>query len=150
MNSENSKTSDAHRPRLNLTGKTDVRRGDNRVVFPHLSIYYTWKNIKKSHKNKKFGIKSMVFLMYSTSDIQKYFEYIIKQHATLTNKPPIQIYINRIQNRVTFNIESGCYLELLMPETMKPLGSTELSIRGTFSPFLSLFLSLIGKPYFNV
>ena len=51
MNSENSKTSDAHRPRLNLTGKTDVRRGDNRVVFPHLSIYYTWKK-KVAQKQK--------------------------------------------------------------------------------------------------
>ena len=34
------------------------------------------------------------------------------------------MYINRIENRITFKIKSGYYLELLTPETMKLLGST--------------------------
>ena len=38
------------------------------------------------------------------------------------------IYINKIENRITFKIKSGYYLELLTPETMKLLGSTESKI----------------------
>ena len=38
------------------------------------------------------------------------------------------MYINRIENRITFKIKNGCYLELLTPETMKLLGSTESKI----------------------
>ena len=38
------------------------------------------------------------------------------------------MYVNRIENRITFKIKSGYYLELLTPETMKLLGNTE-SIR---------------------
>ena len=43
MNSDNSKTSDAHKLRVNLTDKTDLRRRNIRVVLPNLSFYYTWK-----------------------------------------------------------------------------------------------------------
>ena len=38
------------------------------------------------------------------------------------------MYINGIENRITFKIKSGYYLELLTPETMKLLGSTESKI----------------------
>ena len=38
------------------------------------------------------------------------------------------MYINKIENRITFKIKSGYYLELLTPETMKLLGSTESKI----------------------
>ena len=38
------------------------------------------------------------------------------------------MYINRIENRITFKIKSGYYLELLTPETIKLLGSTESKI----------------------
>ena len=38
------------------------------------------------------------------------------------------MYINRIEDRITFNIKNGYYLELLTPETMKLLGSTESKI----------------------
>ena len=41
------------------------------------------------------------------------------------------MYINRIENRITFKIKSGYYLELLTPETMKLLGSTESKITDT-------------------
>lgn len=61
MNSEKSKTSDAHKLRLNLTDKTDLRRRNNRVVLPNLSFYYTWKETKKSHKNSKFKISGTIW-----------------------------------------------------------------------------------------
>ena len=48
MNSENSKTSDPHRLLLNLTDKINLNRSDKYAALSSLSIYYTWKNIKKS------------------------------------------------------------------------------------------------------
>ena len=38
------------------------------------------------------------------------------------------MYVNRIENRISFKIKNGYYLELLTPETMKLLGSTESKI----------------------
>ena len=58
MNFENSKTSDLHRLLLNLSGKINLKRSDKYVAFSNLSIYYTWKNIKKSYKNNKFKISA--------------------------------------------------------------------------------------------
>ena len=66
--------------------------------------------------------------LHSVSDIQNYFKYILKKHRENTNKPSIQIYINKIENRITFKIKKGYSLELLTPETMKLLGSTENKI----------------------
>ena len=51
MNSENSKTSDPRRLLLNLSDKINLKRKDKYVDLSNLSIYYTWKNIKKSCKN---------------------------------------------------------------------------------------------------
>ena len=62
---------------------------------------------------------------YSISDILDYFEYILKKHGEDIDKPSIQIYVNKIKNRVTFKIENGYSLELLTSETMKSLGSAK-------------------------
>ena len=62
------------------------------------------------------------------SDIQVCFEYILKKHSENVDNPSIKIYVNKIENRVTFKIKNGYYLELLTPETMKSLGSTESKI----------------------
>ena len=61
---------------------------------------------------------------YSISDIQDYFEYIIKKHETITDNPPVQIYVNKIKNRIVFEIKTGYRLELLSPETMELLGTS--------------------------
>ena len=58
MNSENSKTSDPHRPLLNLTNEINLNRRDKYIALLNLSIYYLWKNIKKSYKNDKFKISA--------------------------------------------------------------------------------------------
>ena len=50
MNSDNSKTSDAHRLLLNLSDKINLSRNGNYIALSNLIIYYTWKNIKKSYK----------------------------------------------------------------------------------------------------
>ena len=121
---------------LNLTDKLDLRRGQKTVALSNLSIYYTWKNIKSSYNNNKFKISAVTWSeefelpdgSYSTSDIQDYFEYILKKHSESVDNPSIRIYVNRIENRVRFKIKSGYYLELLTPKTMKLLGSTESKI----------------------
>ena len=136
MNSENSKTSEYHILGLKLTNKLDLRRGLKTVALSNLSIYYTWKNVKSSYHNNKFKISAPTWSeefelldgSYSVSDIQDYFEYILKKHSESVDNPSIRMCINRIENRMTFKIKNGYYLELLTPETMKLLGSTESKI----------------------
>ena len=65
---------------------------------------------------------------YSVSDIQDYFEYILKKHGENTDKPSVQIYVNKIENRFTSKIKDGYSSELLTPEKMKLLGRTENKI----------------------
>ena len=42
-----------------------------------------------------------------------------------TVNPSIRIYINKIENRITFKSKTGYYIKLLIPETMKLLRSTK-------------------------
>ena len=136
MNSGNSKISNSHGLLLILSDKINFKRNDKYVALSNLSIYYTWKNIKKSYKNNKFKISAPTWNeefelpdgSYSVSDIQDYFKYILKKHETVTDNPSIRIYVNKIENRITFKIKTGYYLELLTPETMKLLGSTKSKI----------------------
>ena len=122
MNSENSKTSDSHRLVLNLSDKINLKRSDEYVALSNLSIYYTWKNIKKSYKNNKFKISALTWNeefelpdgSYSVSDIQDYFEYILKKHETVTDNPSTRIYINKIENRTAFKIKTGYYLNIFI------------------------------------
>ena len=87
MNSKNSKTSDPHRVLLKVTDKIDLRGKNKYIALSNLSIYYTWKNIKKSYKNNGFKISAPTWNeefelpdgSYSISDIQDYFEYILKK-----------------------------------------------------------------------
>ena len=131
MNSENSKTSKPHVVILKLNNKLDLRIGEKIIALSNLSIYYTWKNIKSSYNNNKFKISAPTWNdkfelpdgSYSVSNIQDYFEYIFKKHGENTDKPSEQIYVNKIENRVTFKIKDGYSLELLKTETMKLLGS---------------------------
>ena len=53
---------------------------------------------------------------------------IIKKHNENVDNPSIRIYVNKIENRITFKIKTGYYLKLLSPETIKLLGSTESKI----------------------
>ena len=53
---------------------------------------------------------------------------IFLTNSESVDNPSIRIYVNNIENRITFKIKSGYYLELLTPETVKLLGSTESKI----------------------
>ena len=114
MNSENSKTPKPHVLILKLTNKLDLRIGKKVISLSNLSIYYTWKNIKSSYNNK-FKISAPTWNdkfelpdgLYSVSDIQDYFEYILEKHGEDIDEPSIQIYVNKIEDRITFKIKNG-------------------------------------------
>ena len=89
MNSENSKTSKPHFLILKLTNKLDLRKV---IALSNLSIYYMWKNIKSSDNNNKFKLRptwndkfELPDGSYSASDIEDYFEYILKNMTILIN-----------------------------------------------------------------
>ena len=82
------------------------------------------ENIKTSSSNNKFKISASKWWV----EIQDYFEYILKKHGENLNNPPLRIYVNKIENRITFEIKIRYSLELVTPETMKLLGSTEIKI----------------------
>ena len=81
-------------------------------------------------------------MSYSISDIQDYFEYILKNHGENTINPSLRIHVNKIESGITFKIKNGYYLELLTPETMKLLGSTKSKItkneNGENVPYLKI------------
>ena len=136
MNSENSKTSDSHRLLLNFLNEINLNRSDKYVALSNLSIYYTYINIKESYKNNEFKISFPTWTeefelpdgSNSVSDIHNYFQNILKKHETVTDNLSIMVSVNKIENRITFKIKTELYLELLMPETIKLLGSTKSKI----------------------
>ena len=134
FNTENSKMNEPQKSVLNLSQRLDLRSSNKHVALQNLSIYYTWKNIKKQYKNNELKIIAPAWndefelrdIFYSVSDIQDYIEYIVKKHETLTTIPHLHVYINRINNRLVFKIKDGYNLELQTPETMKLFGSTKI------------------------
>ena len=100
---------------LQLIDKLDLRRGQKSIALSNLSIYYTCKNVKNSYNNYKFKISpptwSEEFKLpdgsYSISNIQDYFQYILKKHSENVDNPSIRIYVNKIENRITFKIKNG-------------------------------------------
>ena len=133
MNTENSKTNEPHRFRLDLTDKHNLKNSNKNMALANLSIYYTWKKIKSEYNNNKIKISAPTWNetfdlrdgSYFVADIQDYFKFIIKKHEALTENRPILTYQNKIKNRITFKIKTGYKLELLTPETMNLLGSSK-------------------------
>ena len=118
MNSENSKTSKPNVLILKLTDKLDLRIDEKVIALSNLSICYTWKNIKSSYNNNRFKISAPTWNdkfelpdgLYSVSDIQDYFEYILKNHGESIDKPSVQVYVNKIQNRPHLKLKKGIVL----------------------------------------
>ena len=116
-----------------MADKINLKNPNKNMALANLSIYYTWKNIKSKYNNNEFKISSPTWNgtfdlpdgSYSVYDIQDYFEFIIKKHEALTEKLPIQIYPNKIKNRIVFQIKTSYKLEFLTPKTMTLLGSTK-------------------------
>ena len=118
---------------INLILKTQTKILHQLTNAILVSIYYTWKKVKLACNNNKFKISAPTWNdtfdlpdgSYSIADIQDYFAFIIKKLETVTENSPVQIYPNKIKNRIVFKIKTGYKLELLSPETMKLLGSTK-------------------------
>ena len=111
-------------------------------------MHYTWKNIKKSYKNNKFKTSAQISneefeltdASCSISDIQGYLEYILKNQGYKindnnnnnndnNNNTSIRTFSNKIKNSFPYKIKAGYYPELLTPETMELLESTESNIK---------------------
>ena len=107
MNTENSKTNELHRFKLDLADKLNLKYPNKNIPLVNLSIYYTWKNIKTEYSNNKFKISAPTLNKtfdlpdgsYTIDDIQDYLEFIIKKHETFTDTQSIKIYSNKIKNR---------------------------------------------------
>ena len=123
MNSGNSKISDPQRLLLNLSDKVTLKRSDQYVALSNLSIYYTWKKKKNSFKNNTFNISDPTWNevfelldgLYSVSDIQEYFERILKKRRGKINDNKtlsIKIYVNKIEKRITSKPKTRYYLEV--------------------------------------
>ena len=137
MNIENSKKNEPNKFIYQFTDKLNLKTPNNKNIgLVNLNIYYTWKNIKFAYNNNKFKISAPTWNdtfelpdgSYSISDIQDYFQFIIKKHESLTENPPIQIYPNKIKNRIVFKVKTGCKLELFSQDTMKLLASTKKDV----------------------
>ena len=104
----NSKKSESHRFKLDLTDKLNIKDPKKNMALANLSIYYIWKNIKSEYNNNKFKVSAPTWNdtfdlpdgSYSVVDIQDYFEFIIKKHETLTENPPVQIYLNKLKTEL--------------------------------------------------
>ena len=99
MNSENSKTSDPYRILLNVTDKINLKTSDEYVALSKNEF-----KISVPRWNEEFELPDA---SYSVSDIQNYFEHIIKKHETVTDNSSITIYVNKIENGITFKIKTG-------------------------------------------
>ena len=137
MNIENSKRNKSNKFIDQFNEKLNLKTPNNKNIgLVNLSIYYTWKNIKSAYNNKIFKISAPIWSYefdlpdgsYSISDIQDYFEFIIKKHERLAEDPPVQTYPNKIKNRIDFKVNTDYKLELLSSETMKLLGSEKRDV----------------------
>ena len=136
INTENSKTNEPYKFRLTIADKLNLKDSNKNMVLANLSIYYKWKKIKSAYKNNKFKISAPSWNdefrlpdgSYSVLDIQGYFGYIIKKYETIADIPALQIYANKIKNRIVFKIKTGYKLEVLSFETMRLLGSTKQDV----------------------
>ena len=87
MNTLNSKTNESNKFIYQRTDKLNLKNPNKNMTLPNLNIYYKLKNIKSEYNNNKFKIHAPTWNdefdlpdgYYSFSDIQDYFEYIIKK-----------------------------------------------------------------------
>ena len=113
MNSENSETSKPHVLVLKLTNKLDLRIGEKIIALSNLRIYYMRKNTENLFHNNRFKISAPTWNnkfelpdgSYSISDIQYYFEYILKKHGENTDKPSVQILQIKLKIRLHLKLK---------------------------------------------
>ena len=116
MNTENSNRNESNKFIYQFTDKLNLKTSNNKKIgLVNLSVYYAWKKIRSEYNNKSVKISAPTWNdtldlpdgSYSISDIQDYFEFMIKKHEALAENPPIQIYSNKIQNRIVFEVKKA-------------------------------------------
>ena len=108
----NSKTNESNKFIYQFTDKLNLKNTNKNMALANLNIYYKWKNTKSEYNNNKFKISAPTWNgesdlpdgSSSVCDIRDYIEYIIKKHETIADNPPVQIYVNKIKNRIVFKI----------------------------------------------
>ena len=97
MNTLNGKINESNKIMYQFTDKLNLKNPNKNMALANLSIYYTWKNLKSEYNNNKLTISTPTWNdkfnlrdgSYLVSDIQDYFEYIIKKHEAITDNPPV-------------------------------------------------------------
>ena len=136
QNTENSKTDKSNKFRYYFIDKLEFKNSNKNMELVKLNICYRWKNIKSAYNNNKFKISAPTLNeefdlsdeSYSVSDIQNYLKHIIKKQENVADKSHLQIYINKIKNRVVIKIKADYKLEIFSKETIRLLESTEKTI----------------------
>ena len=128
MNSENSKTSDPHRLLLNLSDEIDFKKVINMLLYQileftiHGTIYKSQTKITNSKYQLQRGMINFNYLKdHILYQIFKIILSILKKEMIITDNHSTITFVNKIENRITFKIETGYYLELLTPKTMQYL-----------------------------
>ena len=91
MNTLNSKKNESNKLIYQFNDKLNLKNPNENMALANLSIHYTWRNIRSEYKNNKFKIFAPTWNdtfdfpngSYSASNVQDYFEYIIKKHETI-------------------------------------------------------------------
>ena len=118
---------------LKLTDKLDLRRGENSIFIIKSQCLSYMEKYKSLYNNNEIKISAPTWNdkfelpdgPYSVSDIQNYFQYIIKKHGGNIDNPSVRKYVNKTENKFISKNKTVFCLELLISETMKLLGSTE-------------------------
>ena len=100
------------------------------LLYQILAFCYEWKNINNKFKisaptwNEESELPDIIFcIKYS----RLFWIYLKKKRDTVADNPSTIIYVKKIKNRITFQIKTGCHLELLTPETINFFGSTKVN-----------------------
>ena len=115
INTENRKVNESYKLFLNLKQILDLRSSNKYVAFQNQSIYYTWKNIGQHYIcnklkiiapmwNDEFELPWISNGSYSISNVHDYIKDVIRKLKLLPTNPPINIYINKINNRLGVKI----------------------------------------------
>ena len=97
MNTENNNANESKKFIYEFTDKLNLKTTYNKDIgLVNFNIYYTWKNVKSEYNKHKFKISAPTWNdefdlpdgSYSISDIQDYFEFIIKNTKPWLKIPP--------------------------------------------------------------
>ena len=85
-------------------------------------------------KNLDYLIDHILYHIFKTI-----LNIYLKEHGEKTINTSMRVYVNKIENRITFKIKTGYYIEFLTPETMKLFQSTNRKItkdeNGKYVPY---------------